>query len=46
MTIAEFPIAAVPGHDLSWVARHGFAMTLTGCLTFWVFVATSLYIAL
>lgn len=46
MTTAVFPIAAEYGHHQSWVARHGFAMMLAGCLMFWAFVGTALYIAL
>ena len=46
MTIAGFPIAAVPRHHLSWVVRHGVAIVLAGCLIFWSLVGTALYFML
>jgi hypothetical protein len=45
MTIAGFPIAAVPGHHLSWVTRHGVAMALAFCLAVWALVAKLIFTA-
>ena len=48
MTIAHFSITAdYANHPIEdWLARHGVAVALAGCVMFWITVGTVCYFAL